>query len=139
MSNSACSMEATDGAAGKEERAGYSSNSAAYDPREMMSLSAPSAPSMASAMASARSASPMMPNAGSMPKSSAWVRRMRAHIPWMVDIQAASTLSASSERPSARRVRLTRALISAAAFSVNVMASTSSIPFAAGPLSGKRA
>ena len=132
-------MEATDGASGIVERAGYSSNSAAYEPRAMMSLSSPSAPSMASATASARSASPMMPNAGSSPRSSAWARRMRAHMPWMVDIQAPSTRSASSASPSARSVRLTRALISAAAFSVNVMASTSSTPDAAGPLSGRSA
>ena len=132
-------MEATDGASGIVERAGYSSNSAAYEPRAMISLSSPSAPSMASATASARSASPMMPNAGSSPRSSAWARRMRAHMPWMVDIQAPSTRSASSANPSARSVRLTRALISAAAFSVNVMASTSSTPDAAGPLSGRSA
>ena len=97
-------MEATDGASGIVERAGYSSNSAAYEPRAMISLSSPSAPSMASATASARSASPMMPNAGSSPRSSAWARRMRAHMPWMVDIQAASTFRASSHMPSARSV-----------------------------------
>ena len=60
-------------------------------------------------------------------------------MPWIVDIQAPSTLSASSPRPSARSVRLTRALISEAAFSVNVMASTSSMPPTAGPLSGRSA
>ena len=139
MSSSVCSIDATEGAEGSAERAGNSSNSAPYDPRSMMSLSAPSASSMLAATRSARSASPTMPNAGSSPSSSACIRRMRAHMPWMVDIQAASTFRASSHMPSARSVRLTRALISAAAFSVNVMASTSSMPPAAGPLSGRSA
>ncbi len=60
-------------------------------------------------------------------------------MPWMVDIQAPSHAQRFLGQPSARSVRLTRALISAAAFSVNVMASTSSTPDAAGPLSGRSA
>ena len=45
-------------------------------------------------------------------------------MPWMVEIHAASTLSAWSIMPSARSAPFTRDLSSAAAFVVKVMAST---------------
>ncbi len=55
-------------------------------------------------------------------------------MPWIVEIHAPSARSASPGMPAATSAPLTRALISAAAFFVNVMASTSSTP-AAKPLS----
>ena len=65
---------------------------------------------------------------GAIPKSSAWARNMRAQAPWMVEIQAESTRSAWSDRPQALSAPFTRDLISPAAFEVNVIASTSSMP-----------
>ena len=49
---------------------------------------------------------------------------MREHIPWMVDIQASSTLSAASCIPTRRSVERTRSRISRAAASVKVMTRT---------------
>ena len=57
-----------------------------------------------------------------MPALSAWARSTRAQKPWIVEIQAASAARASARRPSSRKRPRTRVLISAAAFSVNVMA-----------------
>ena len=55
-------------------------------------------------------------------------RRMRAQSPWIVETHALSAARASSRRPSSRKRRRTRLFISAAAFSVNVIASTCSTP-----------
>ena len=57
-----------------------------------------------------------------MPALSACARRMRAQSPWIVETQALSAARASSRRPSSRKRRRTRVFISAAAFSVKVIA-----------------
>ena len=49
---------------------------------------------------------------------------MREHMPWMVEIQASSTFSASAAMPSSTSAARMRCLSSAAALSVKVMAST---------------
>ena len=93
-------------------------------PSSKSSFSAPIASSMHAARKSRCSWSPTSEKDGSIPRLSACSFRMREHMPWMVEIHAASTLRACSTRPSCRNVDLTRALISRAAFSVNVIAST---------------
>ena len=52
--------------------------------------------------------------------------QIREHSPWIVETQALSAARASSRRPSSRKRRRTRLFISAAAFSVKVIASTRS-------------
>ena len=87
-------------------------------------MNSSSAPSNASVAIRSDSTSSSTRKAGSMPALSACARRMRAHRPWIVDTQALSAARASSRRPSSRKRRRTRLFISAAAFSVNVIAST---------------
>ena len=57
-----------------------------------------------------------------MPALSAWARSTREQKPWIVEIHAPSAARASARRPSSRKRRRTRVFISAAAFSVKVMA-----------------
>ena len=95
--------------------------------------------STAASMSGPETDSSMTVNSGSSPSSSAWARRMREHMPWMVDIQASSTCSATSPIPSSMRAPRTRSRISAAASLVNVMASTWSRPWMKGPDSGESA
>ncbi len=57
-----------------------------------------------------------------MPALSAWARSTRAQKPWIVEIQAPSAARASARRPSSTKRPRTRVRISAAAFSVNVIA-----------------
>ena len=112
-------------------RAGNASNNASNSERLTISEPSPITSFTAASIISWRSKPSMTANPGSSPSSSAWARSIREHMPWMVDIHAESTLSAGSNRPFARSVDRTRLLISDAALSVKVMASTwsmSSIP-----------
>lgn len=98
---------------------------AEYSAKRASRPGSPSSSARASSVAWRRSTrascSPTMANCGSRPRSSACVRRMRAHMWWMVLTHAASTLSASSASPASRSAERTRSLISPAAFSVKVM------------------
>ena len=109
------------------ERAGYSENSASRPPGDQNSFCPASTSSTAALNKSAAVASSSTENAGSMPSSVACMRKMREHMPWMVEIHASSTLSAWAAIPSAASVAFTRDLISPAALSVNVMAKTCSM------------
>ena len=97
------------------ERAGYSENSASRPPGDQNSFCPASASSTAALNKSAAVASSSTENAGSTPNSTACMRKMREHIPWIVEIHASSTLSAWAAMPSAASVAFTRDLISPAA------------------------
>ena len=85
-------------------------------------MNASSAPSKASAAIRSASTSSSTRKSGSMPALSACARRIRAQSPWIVEIHALSAARASSRLPSSRKRARTRLFISAAAFSVNVIA-----------------
>ena len=87
-----------------------------------MCMNAWRAPSNASAAIRSDSSSPSTRKSGSMPALSAWARSTRAQNPWIVEIQAPSAARASARLPSSTKRPRTRVRISAAAFSVNVIA-----------------
>ena len=91
-------------------------------------MNSSSAPSNASAASRSDSSSSSTRKSGSMPALSACPRSTREQKPWMVEIHALSDARASSRRPRSRKRRRTRVLISAAAFSVKVIARIDSTP-----------
>ena len=91
-------------------------------------MNSSSAPSNASAASRSDSSSSSTRKSGSMPALRACARSTREQKPWMVEIHALSEARASSRRPSSRKRCRTRVRISAAAFSVKVIASIDSTP-----------